>query len=119
MFGDDSVTSIEDLFNQLSGTRRTSYSNSRAQTQSILNTVESKKESFLIFDLSGKRVISVKVSDGFETNEYGERIHDGGKILEIKFENNEILKYNLPKAFGKRNVSHTFINGILEVSFKK
>jgi len=110
---------IEDLFNQLSGGRRTYSQNPQNQTQNLLNTIESRKETILIFDLSGKKIVSVEIKDDLETNEYGERINSGQKILAVRFENNEVLKYNLPKALGKRKVSHTFSNGILEVSLKK
>ncbi|MBT6690281.1 hypothetical protein HN903_03265 [archaeon] len=119
MFGDDSFTSIEDLFSQLSGGRRHPSQGTRAQTQSLLNTIESKKETILIFDISGKKIISVEIKDDIETNEYGERVHNGQKILAIKFENNETLKYNIPKTLAKRKIDHTFSNGILEVSLKK
>ncbi len=118
MFGDDSFMGIEDLFNQLSGSRRSSSHNSRAQTQSLLNTIESRSETILIFDLSGKKIISVDIKKDLETNEYGERINSG-KVLAITFENNETLKYNLPKQLAKRKLTHTFTNGILEVSLKK
>lgn len=118
MFGDDSFSGIDELFNQFSG-RRHSAGNTREQTQSILNTVELKSETMLIFDLSGKKISSVKIQDDLETNEYGERVHNGQKILQIKFENNESLKYGLPEGLGRRKISHTFLNGILEVSLKK
>jgi hypothetical protein len=48
MFGDDSFSGIEDLFNQLAGVRRESYRNTRTHTQSLLNTVEFRKETILI-----------------------------------------------------------------------
>jgi len=119
MFGDDSFMGIEDLFNQLSGGKRSHFQNQQNQTQNLLNTIESKKETILIFDLSGKKIISVGIKDNLETNEYGERIYGGQKILVVKFENNEVLKYSLPKALAKRKVDHTFSNGILEVSLRK
>lgn len=116
MFGDDSFRGIEDLFNQLSGGRQPH--NTQSQAQNILGTIESKQETILTFDLSGKKVASVEIKDDLETNEYGERVN-GGKALTIKFEDNQILKYNIPKALAKRKVNHTFTNGILEVSLKK
>ena len=84
-----------------------------------MNTIESKRETILIFDLSGRKIISVGIKDNLETNEYGERIYGGQKILAVKFENDEVLRYNLPKALAKRKVGYTFSNGILEVSLKK
>lgn len=119
MFGDDSFMGIEDLFNQLAGNRRSSPQNTQAQTQNLLNTIELKKETVLIFDLSGEKITSVKISNNLETNEYGERINSGQKILAIESEGNRVLKYNLSNAIAKRKVSHTFTNGILEVSLKK
>ncbi|NPE26899.1 hypothetical protein HNV12_02760 [Methanococcoides sp. SA1] len=117
--GDDSFTGIEDLFNQLAGGRRYSSGATRAQAQSLLNTIESKKETILIFDLSGKKMTSVDIKDDLETNEYGERVHNGQKVLAIKLENGETLKFGLPKPLAKRKLNHTFTHGILEVSLKK
>lgn len=119
MFGDDSFMGIEDLFNQLSGGGRSHSQDSQNQTRSLLNTIESKRETILIFDLSGKKIVSVGIEDNLETNEYGERVHGGQKILAVRFENDEILRYNLPKALSKRKVDYTFSNGILEVSLRK
>ena len=119
MFGDDSFEGIEDLFNQLAGSRRNSFHNSNTQSQNLLNTIESKGATTLVFDLSGKKVVSVKVKDNIETNEYGERIYGSQKVLTVEFENNEVLKYNLPSSVARSRIIHTFTNGILEVSFKK
>lgn len=118
MFGDDSFMGIEDLFNQLSNGRTQSHQ-TQSQVQSILGTIESKQETILIFDLSGKKVVSVEIKDNSEINEYGERINSRQKILAIKFEDSKILKCNIPKALVKRKINHTFTNGILEVSLKK
>jgi hypothetical protein len=119
MFGDDSFGGIEDLFNQLSGERRRQFGGARSQSQSLLNTVESRGKTILIFDLSGKEVVSAKIKDDIETNEYGERVYGEQKVLEIKFENNEVIKYGLPRALAKGKLGYTFTNGILEVSLKK
>lgn len=118
MFGDNSFLGIEDLFKQLAGEDFPRDTRNRA-TQKLLNTIESKKETILIFDLSGKKLISIKIKDDSEINEYRERVHTGQKILAIKFEDEETLKYILPKSLAKRNIEHTFSNGILEVSLKK
>jgi HSP20 family molecular chaperone IbpA len=119
MFGDDSFMGIEDLFNQLARGRGYSSRNARAQTQNLLNTVESRKETILIFDLSGKKVLSIEIKDELEINEYGERVHSGEKVLAIKLEDEETLKYTLPKSLGKKIINHTFKNGILEVYIRK
>ncbi|MCD4771092.1 hypothetical protein K8R30_01600 [archaeon] len=84
-----------------------------------MNTIESKRETILIFDLSGRKIVSVGIEDNLETNEYGERVYGGQKILAVRFGNDEILRYNLPKALSKRKVDYTFSNGILEVSLRK
>lgn len=120
MFGnDDPFGGIEDLFNQLAGGRRSFSRSSRSQSQALLNTIESKKATILIFDLSGKKVISVKAGDDIETDQYGDQLATGEKILAIKFQNEEVLKINIPKALAKRKLNYTFTNGILEVSLKK
>lgn len=118
MFGDDSFMDIEDLFNQLASGGQQSH-HTREQIQNLLGTVESKQETILIFDLSGKAITSVGIRDNLETNEYGERINAGQKELTIKFENNEELRYHIPKALSRRKLNHTFSNGILEVSLSK
>ncbi len=119
MFDDDSFGGIEDLFNQLSEERRRHSGGARSQAQSLLNTVESGGKTILIFDLSGKEVISAKIIDDMETNEYGERVYGEQKILAIKFENSEVVKYGLPRALAKKKLEYTFTNGILEVSLEK
>ncbi len=119
MFGDDPFEGIEDLFSQLAGERAGSTVNSQSQPQNILNTVETEKETILIFDLSGKRIDSVEIKDNLEINEYGEKMYNGKKILIIKLENNRALKYNITKNLSVRKIHHTFSNGILEVSLKK
>lgn len=119
MFGsDDPFSGIEDLFNQLAGGRRYT-SSTRAQTQSLLNTIETRKETTLIFDLSGKKISSVEVKDEIETDQYGDRVATGQKMLSIKTGSGETLNYGLPKALAKRKINHIFTNGILEVSLKK
>ena len=116
MFGEDPFSEI---FNQLAGGREHSSGSTRTQAQSLLNTIESKKQTILIFDLSGKKIDSVEIEDDIETNEYGERVHNGQKVLVIGLESDETLKYVLPRSIAKRKVSHTFSNGILEVSLIK
>ncbi len=119
MFGDDSFMGIEDLFNQFSGTRKNYSNDQKAQSQNLLNTVESEGETILIFDLSGRKVVSVTAREGFLTNEYGERIDSKERVMAIGLEDNKTLKYNLPGDLAKRKLSYTFTNGILEVSLKK
>lgn len=119
MFGDDSFMGIDDLFNQLARGRSYSSRNHQSQQQNLLNTIESKKETILIFDLSGKKISFVEIRDDVETNEYGERVHSGKKVLAIGLESNDILKYSISTNLARRKLDYTFVNGILEVSFKK
>lgn len=114
--GDDFFNEINRLFG-MGGEMQGRHRASGGYNKSLLNTVESKKETIFIFDLSGKKVSSVEISDNVETNEYGERTSQ--KALVIILENDEAIKYNLPKALAKRKVSHTFTNGILEVTLVK
>lgn len=121
MFGgnNDPFSGIEDLFNQLSGGRVSSNRPSRAQTQALLNTIETRKETTLIFDLSGKKVSSVSIQDDLEEDEYGEALSTGEKVITIDLGQGKTLRYNLPKNLAKRKLNHTFTNGILEVFLKK
>jgi HSP20 family molecular chaperone IbpA len=114
--GDDFFSEIEKMMR--GGSRRLS-SSSRAQTQSLLNTIETKKETILIFDLSNKKISSIQIKDETERDEYGETYATGQKVLSIKLETEETLNYGLPKLLAKRKLNHTFNNGILEVSLKK
>jgi len=121
MFGgsNDPFSGIEDLFSQLAGGRRSFSSGSATQSRALLNTVESKKETILIFDLSGKKVSSVKIDDELETNEYGERLSTGEKVLSISVGEGRKVQYGLPGALAKRKLDYTFTNGILEVTLRK
>lgn len=120
MFGDDPFSGIEDLFNQLAGGKRyVSQKDQRHSNQRLLNTIESKKETIFIFDLSGKKIINVSIEDDFDVDEYGDRMRGGKKILLIRFDDDEVLKYDISKDLAKRKIDYTFINGILEVSLKR
>lgn len=116
MFGDDFFSEIEKMMRN--GGRQTS-SNNRTQTQSLLNTIETRKETILIFDLSSKKVSSIQVKEETERDEYGETYITRQKVLSIELESGEVLNYRLPKTLAKRKIDHTFSNGILEVSLKK
>ena len=116
MFGEDPFAEI---FNQLAGGRRSQGRSTKTQSQSLLNTVESKKETILIFDLSGKKIASVTIEDDWGINEYGERAKSGEKALTIRFEKSDTVRYALPKDLAKRKVEYNFTNGILEVFLRK
>lgn len=119
MFGDDSFMGIEDLFNQFARGTRSPKSGHYDHNTNLLNTITKRKKTYFIFDFSGKKIESVTIQDNLETNEYGEQVHDGNKVLKIKYNNSEILKYILPKNLRRRKIEYTFSNGILEVSLKK
>jgi len=116
MFGNSGFGSFEDLFNQLAGGAGHSVQKRSTGLNNLLNFVDEGKKKYFIFDLSGKSVKSIDVKDNLEENDYGEMVHNGSKILEIKLDNEEILKYILPKKIKTKNLSHTFSNGILEVT---
>jgi hypothetical protein len=118
MFGNDPFSGIEDLFNQLSGGNRR-YASKRDQAQSLLNTIEGRRETLLIFDLSGERIASVKIADDVETDEYGDRVATGQKVLSVTLQSGKSLAYGLSKLLAKRKLEHTFSNGILEVKLRK
>lgn len=119
MFGNDDFFSEIEKMMRGGGTTRRFSSGNRTQTQSLLNTIETKKETTLIFDLSSKKISSIEIEDELERDEYGERFSTGQKVLSIKLESGETLNYGLPKALAKRKLNHTFTNGILEVSLRK
>lgn len=75
----------------------------------FLNKVISEKRKYYIFDLSGKEKISAKIINS-ESKE---------KILQVK-ENEEIL-FDFPLEEGAKaeDFKYNFINGILEVDYKK
>jgi hypothetical protein len=51
-------------------------------------------------------------------NDYGERVANGQKVLEIKSENEKIA-YVVPKNVNTKGFNWNFKNGMLEVEFKK
>ena len=121
MFDDDFFgNGIEDLFSKLSGTsiRRHSVPQ-QFNPDNLLSIVTKGSKKYFIFDLSGKNLESVSVKDNLEINEYGEKVHDGQKILEIIFDGKEKLDWLLPNGFIRKSLKHTFVNGILEVSLEK
>jgi len=114
-FGDE----IEDILNRLSGQNSAvEYSTvgpdgkkivrKRMQQdvfgKTLLNKVITKNKIYFIFDYSGKKDISAEIDN---------------EILEIK-ENNEIIaNFPLSTDINTKGWESNFINGILEVSFKK
>ena len=120
MFGDDFFGGgIEDLFNQLAGRSSGARTVRGRNNNSVLSVTGTNKVKYFVFDLSGKDLASVEIKDEMETNQYGEEVHTGQKILEIAFDGDNVMKYALPKELRKGSLSHTFVNGILEVKLAK
>ncbi len=122
MIGDNSFSGIEDLFNQLAGGMDRSnrkFDTSNEADKFLLSSIDGRKELVLTFDFSGKKVNSVEIKEGSEFDEYGERVYTGNKVIEIIYDGSSVLNYSLPNNFKKRELNHTFTNGILEVVLKK
>ena len=132
-FFDDNEFGIEDFFNQITGGEEfTEYSSAdsdgkkRSFRKNQGNTgripakqIVTKKYIFLIFDFSGEKNIEIKIKDGKARNRYGEIVHTGQKILEIKNLSEIIGEYVLPEKIKVKGYEHTFNNGILEVKFRR
>jgi len=135
MFGDDFFGGgIEDLFSRLAGQNSSvEYSSvgpdgkrqvrKRMQRdvfgKALLDKVATKKKIYFIFDYSGKENITATVKDEIVENDYGEKVATGKKVLEIKEGNSILANYPLSKEIRSRGSESNFVNGILEVSFKK
>lgn len=135
MFGDDFLGGgIEDLFRKLSGGENfVEYSSvgpdgrkriSRRMQKDIfgkilLDKISTKKRIYFIFDFSGKTNVNAKVRDHLVEDDYGEQVATGNKILEV-FEGSSVLgEYPVSEDLKLKSLESNFLNGILEVSFKK
>lgn len=135
MFGDDFFGGgIEDLFRKLSGgDSMVEYSSvgpdgkvrtsKRMQRdvfgKALLDKVLTKKRMYFIFDFSGKSDVHASVKDELVTNDYGEKVATGKKVLEIKEGNVLISEYPLADSIKVNKFESNFENGILEVSFRR
>lgn len=135
MFGDDFLGGgIEELFNKLAGQNSSvEYSSmgpdgkmrTRKRMQRdvfgkvLLDKVSTKKKIYFIFDYSGKEDITASVQDEIIEDNYGENVATGKKVLEIKEVANVIANYPLSSEIRSRGAESNFINGILEVSFRR
>lgn len=135
MFGDDFIGGgIEELFNRLAGQNSSvEYSSVdsdgkrhvRRRMQRdvfgkvLLDKVSTKKRIYFIFDYSGKEDITASVQDEIITDEYGETMATGKKVLEIKEGDQVLANYPLSSEIRSRGAESNFMNGILEVSFKQ
>jgi len=85
----------------------------------LLDKVTTKKRIYFIFDYSGKENITASVEDEIVTDEYGDTTATGKKVLEIREGNNILANYPLSSDIRSRGSESNFMNGILEVSFKR
>ena len=134
-FDDDGFfgSGIDDLFKQLTGEggfteyssvgpdgKRRTYRKSFAGERGIpAKQVLTKKNIFLIFDFSGEKDVKVEVKDNLVKNEYGEKVYTGKKVLEISSSKGVIGEYVLSDKMRVKGFETSFVNGILEVKFKK
>jgi len=104
-------------FTEYSGSdgKRKVYKKSNGSSSNFIGT---KKSVYFVLDLSNKKDVRVRVKDGLVTNGYGEEVHTGQKILEVKSDG-EIFEYALPKKVKAKKMEWKFNNGILEVKFGK
>jgi HSP20 family molecular chaperone IbpA len=116
---DDGGFGIEDLFKQFSEGEGFPRNTPRDSKRMPTNQIMTSKSIFFVFDFSGEKNVSVKISDGVGVNDYGERINTGGKVLEVNSLNKNLGKYVLPKKIKLKTIEYTFKNGVLEVRFKK
>jgi len=113
---------FDELFKRLAGDGLVEYSindNGRKKTikrgkrdvfgKLFLDRVNTPKKIFLIFDLSGKKDVSVKMGKDNES---------GNKILEIYEDREHLFDFPL-EEINTKDFETKFNNGILEVSFKK
>lgn len=134
MFGDDFFGGgIDDLFRKLTGDSFVEYTSvgpdgkkvtsKRMQRdvfgKALLDKVITKKRIYFVFDFSGKNNVFANVKDELVTNDYGEAVATGKKILEIKDGNHLISEYPLSENIKINKFESSFNNGILEVSFKR
>ena len=135
MFGDDFLGGgIEELFNKLAGqSNSVEYSSvgpdGRRQTRkrmqrdvfgkALLDKVTTKKNIYFILDYSGKQDVTASVKDEIVNDEYGQTAATGKKVLEVKEGNTVIANYPLSSEIKSRGAESNFINGVLEVCFRK
>jgi hypothetical protein len=135
MFGDDFFGGgIDDLFRKLTGDnsfvestvigpdgkRRTTRRTQRdVFGRALLDKVSTKKNLYFIFDYSGKKDVYANVVDELVTNDYGEKVATGGRVLQVKSGEDVLSEYPLSDKIKTRGFESTFKNGILEVVFRK
>jgi len=113
-FDDDGFDNmVREMFNGRSGKRPT-----RNMTKIPKNQVNTKKNVYLIFDISGSEKIDVEIKDEEIINDYNETVHTGKKALVISNEGKVVESYGIEKGIKIKGYEWTFNNGILEVKFR-
>ena len=128
---DDFGFGIEDIFKKFAGDGFVEYSsigpdgkkkNFRRYGGSRripAKQIVTPKEVFFIFDFSSEGKIDVNIKDEIAENRYGQEVHTGKKILEIKNNSGVIGEFLIPDKIKFKNYEYSFNNGILEVKFKR
>ncbi|MBT3405367.1 hypothetical protein HN832_00230 [archaeon] len=101
------------------GKKRTMRNTPRNSKGIPAKQVVSQDEVFFIFDFSGENNVHVEVGDELVSNNYGEKVSTGQKVLNIKSSSKDLGNFVLSKKIKLKTLEFTFNNGILEVSFKK
>jgi hypothetical protein len=134
LFDDDDGffgSNIEEIFNKLAGEGAVEYSSLGPNGRRVyrkrgkgsfekffLDRFSIGGKTFFIFDLSGMKNISVKVSDERVLNRNGREASTGNKLLEVYDNGSLVFGFPLENLSGK-GMESNFNNGLLEVSFKK
>ncbi len=128
MFGDDFFGGgIDELFNRLSGGDVSMTSNGKrirrtqkdALGRALLDQVTTKKRLYFIFDFSGKEAVHASVEDELAQNDYGETVATGKKVLRVSSKEEVLSEFPLSDKIKMKDLESKFLNGILEVSFKR
>jgi HSP20 family molecular chaperone IbpA len=109
---------FDEIFNSFFSRGNSKKAFSSTTSENLDSFVQCKKKIYLVLDLSGKIIKDVKIKDKIIQNDYGERVANGQKVLEIKSENEKIA-YVVPKNVNTKGFNWNFKNGMLEVEFKK
>jgi len=130
-FDDDGFfgANIDDIFNKLSGEGFVEYAEVGPEGKKIyrrrgrssyekffLEKIISEGKTFLIFDLSGKKNVSVEVSSRKQENNHGRFFSSETKFLDVHEGKSFLFSFPLENVKEKR-MEKKFNNGILEVCF--
>ena len=87
--------------------------------KSFLDQFETKNKIYFLFDFAGKKNLTADIADELVSNDYGEKVSTGKKVLQVKEGERVLAEFLLPKNLKKKDFGSVFTNGILEVSFRK